>query len=85
MNFGINFTPSASSIHQAAQTAYAQETAKSAENTAKMLAMLMDELEKEKQERILADRKATIMSWVTVIIAGLTLIATIIVPITLQR
>jgi len=85
MNFGIHFTPSASSAYQAAQTAYAQETAKSTEDTTKLLSMLMDELQKEKQARIAADRKAIIMSWATIIIAALTLIATIFVPIMLRH
>lgn len=85
MNFGVRFTPSVSSIHQESQTAYAQETAQSAEHTAKLLAVLVDELAKEKEARIAADRKATIMSMVTMIIAALTLIATILVPIALQH
>ena len=85
MNFGIHFTPSVSSSHQAAQTAYAQETAQSTDDVAKALSILVEELAKEKQARIAADRKATVMSWATIIIAALTLVATIAVPIMLRH
>ena len=85
MRYGVQFTPSVSGVHQAAQTAYAQETAQSTEDVAKALSILVEELAKEKQARIAADRKATVMSWATIIIAALTLVATILVPIALQR
>lgn len=70
MNFGIHFTPSVSSIHQAAQTAYAQETAQNTEETVKKINKLMEELEKEKAERKKSDRTSMLLAIASLLISA---------------
>lgn len=63
----------------------AEQTAHNTENTAELIQELKADLQKEKNERIASEKKMTVLSVTTIIIAALTLIATIVVPLMLQR
>ena len=82
--YGIKFTPSVTQIQNEAQTSYTKEVAENSADTAKLIKGLADSLEKEKAERKASEKRANVLSFITLVIALLTLIATIAVPIALQ-
>lgn len=70
MRYGVQFTPSVSGVHQAAQTAYAQETAQNTEEAVKQINQLIEELEKEKAERKKSDRTSMFLAIASLLISA---------------